>query len=154
MLVAIEKEGDSSAHRITRIRPPKTRGIVIPDKSFLSDEPPPIVNTSCAEDRVSKQRATPLCPAPKIVDKKTRIVNNEWAGSPWWKGRRRKYDRKFQFKAVKPLLESGKTVEEFAADLRMYYGNLSRLKRENRRDAGEAFSEMGNYSRRMKSCGG
>ena len=30
---------------------------------------------------------TKLCPSPEIVDTKTRLANNEWAGGPQWKGR-------------------------------------------------------------------
>lgn len=55
------------------------------------------------------------------------------------KKRRRKYDREFKVQAVKLLLESGKTTEEVADDLGIYWGNLARWKREYRRDAEEAF---------------
>ena len=57
--------------------------------------------------------------------------------------RRRKYDRDFKIQAVKLLLENGKTVEEVAADLGIYHGNLSRWKQEYRRDAEVAFPGMG-----------
>ena len=63
------------------------------------------------------------------------------------KKRRRKYDHEFKIQAVKLLLESGKTVEEVAADLGIYHGNLSRWKREYRRDAEEAFPGMGRLKR-------
>jgi transposase len=59
------------------------------------------------------------------------------------KKRRRKFDKEFKIQAVKLLLESGKTVEEVAADLGIYWGNLARWKREYRRDAEEAFPGMG-----------
>lgn len=59
------------------------------------------------------------------------------------KKQRRKYDKEFKIQAVKLLLESGKTVEEVAADLGIYHGNLSRWKREYRRDAEGAFPGMG-----------
>jgi transposase len=59
------------------------------------------------------------------------------------KKRRRKFDKEFKIQAVKLLLESGKTVEEVAADLGIYHGNLTRWKREYRRDAEEAFPGMG-----------
>jgi transposase len=59
------------------------------------------------------------------------------------KKRRRKFDKEFKIQAVKLLLESGKTVEEVATDLGIYYGNLTRWKREYRRDAEEAFPGMG-----------
>jgi transposase len=59
------------------------------------------------------------------------------------KKRRRKFDREFKIQAVKLLLESGKTVEEVADDLGIYWGNLSRWKREYRKDAEEAFPGMG-----------
>ena len=40
-------------------------------------------------------------------------------------------------------MESGKTVEEVAADFGIYRGNLTRWKREYLRDAEEAFPGMG-----------
>ena len=59
------------------------------------------------------------------------------------KKHRRKFDREFKIQAVKLLLESGKTTEEVADDLGIYWGNLARWKREYKRDAEEAFPGMG-----------
>jgi transposase len=59
------------------------------------------------------------------------------------KKRRRKFDREFKIQAVKLLLESGKTVEEVAEDLGIYWGNLSRWKKEYKKDVEGAFPGMG-----------
>jgi transposase len=59
------------------------------------------------------------------------------------KKRRRKFDREFKIQAVKLLLESGKTVEEVADDLGIYWGNLSRWKKEYKKDVEGAFPGMG-----------
>jgi len=56
---------------------------------------------------------------------------------------RRKYDREFKIRAVKLLLESGKTTKEIADDLGICSGNLTRWKREYREDAENAFPGMG-----------